>query len=217
MGTSGIERVIDRAVDTFEKLFTVFAFHKVVVTDAIEHRAIHIGCVHQFDMGFQAVIITNITGVNNESGLFISDIVADVVHPVTVVFGVEDLSVGDMHVFMATVFLDATVVGLQSEVIRYLVAIDSVVMLVVCLISGRGRDKDKTFTVVTGKGESTVGCRLYDIQAVGDGYTCHRFFAFIKDAVVVLVYKYTSCISGTSRECHTAQQGDVQKCLFHVS
>ena len=39
---SEVEGIINRTVNIFKNLFSIFPFYKVMVTDAVEHRAVHV-------------------------------------------------------------------------------------------------------------------------------------------------------------------------------
>ena len=121
-----------------------------MIADTVEDRAVHIGRIHQFDMGFQTVLITDIAGMDNKGGLLVGGIIAYVGYPVTMIVGVEYLRIGDMHIFMTAVGFYTSAIGLQPEIVRDLVAINTVIMLIVCFIAGRGGDKDEAFPFVAG-------------------------------------------------------------------
>ena len=39
---SEVEGIINRTVNIFKNLFSIFPFYKVMVTDTVEHRAVHV-------------------------------------------------------------------------------------------------------------------------------------------------------------------------------
>ena len=187
-----------------------------MIADTVEDRAVHIGRIHQFDMGFQTVLITDIAGMDDKSSFLISRVITNVGYPITMIVGVEYLCISDMHIFMTTVRFDTTAVRLQSEVVRDLVAIDTVIMLIVCFIARRGGNKNEAFPFMSRQGKRTVASRLHDIETIGNENTCHSFLAFIKYSIVVFIDKDMPSVGCIGKRSDAVQQGDAQDCFLHV-
>ena len=96
MRRAKIKRVINRAIDTFEQLFSVLPFYKVMISQTIENRTTHIRRIHQLDMILQSVFIANITGMNHKSNLLVCRQITHFVRPIFLIDGIEYFRISNM-------------------------------------------------------------------------------------------------------------------------
>ena len=159
-----------------------------MVSDTIEDWAIHILRIHQLDMLFQPFLITDITGMNNKSGMLIRCIVTYIIYPFIMILGIENLCIGNMNIFMGTILTQTSVIRHQPKVVRSLLILYLMIMAVIGLITGRSSNKNKTFPGMTGKRKTTVSSCFHHIQPVRYLDAGHRFLSLIKHTVLILVY-----------------------------
>ena len=208
MHTSGVKRIINRTVDIFKKLFAVFTFDKVMVSDTIEDRAVHILRIHQFDMLFQPFLITDIAGMNDKSGMLIRCIVTYIIYPFIMILGIENLCIGNMDIFMGAILTQTSVIRHQPKVVRSLLIFYFMIMAVISLIAGRSSNKNKTFPGMTGKRKTTVSSCFHNIQSVRNLDAGHRFLSLIKHTVLILVYINMSGVCCHYRKRSNQQAGN---------
>ena len=95
MHVADIERIPCRAINRFIKFFAVVAFHQVVVAYAVIDGAAHCLCIHYLIVHCESRFVTDVSGMNQESGLFILYILLKVSYPTshsTGHFGIGDLN-----------------------------------------------------------------------------------------------------------------------------
>ena len=135
MRASHIKGIISRTINTLEQFFPVLSFHQVMIADTIKYRTIHIGSIHQLDMRLHSFFIAEIAGMDNKGCLFIGHIVSHITYPITMVSNTGNLGIGNVHIFMTSVFTDPSIIRLQTKVIRLQFAINTAVVFIVGLIS----------------------------------------------------------------------------------
>ncbi len=145
-----IEGVIYRTVIVFKHLFAIFPFYQIMVSNAIEDRTIHIFGIHQFDMSFQALFITDISGMNDESRLFIRCIATETAHPILMILCIEYFSIGYVDILMRTVFANPSAIRHQTKIITSLFLFYFMIITVEGFVARGSRDKNKTLTLMTG-------------------------------------------------------------------
>ena len=113
-----VEGIPRWAIDRLKHGLAVGTADEVVVADAVEDlRLGHAGRVHYLDMAFEAGLVADVAGVDNEGHMPVGSVVAQGGGPLVIAGGAAYLGIGDVDKRMAAVTTDACVVWNQSEII----------------------------------------------------------------------------------------------------
>lgn len=106
-----------QVVEALKQFLAIFSFHEVMVADGIVDRQTHVGGVHELNMCAQTVVVAYVAGVDNEGRALIGRVAAQIVNPVLILRGVENLGVGDMQERVGSVGFYTGVVRYQAEIV----------------------------------------------------------------------------------------------------
>ena len=194
-----IKRIINRSINILKQFLSIFAFHQIMIPDAIINRNIHVPSIYQFYMRLQTILITDITGMYYERNLFIYRIPMKIFCPILITLHLGDFSISYLNKPMTPLIVYTNSIWNNAKIITYRRIINLTIMIVYGFISRRYRYKNESLLFVSRQNKLSIRLCFYNIQSIRDFNPLQKFFSGIINTIIIFVNKNLSGILSISR------------------